>query len=172
MVSSILGCVRKDFATWLRKNRARMPVQLLAGRRLRDGAEEFTFPGVSPCLRVWVGRTAFEVVVIYRRQHMDIVAEFDVFLKKNARGLYYCDGCRTNGNTRYERTRMDLIAAHSFEPFREWCEENIRGDRRLLIERHATGLSVARILPKKGRLGPKPPGRSFRVVAPVFIRTS
>jgi hypothetical protein len=145
-----------DFANWLSINGDRLPATLVASVDRKGRKREYRIQGV-PSLRVWVGDGSLEVAVIFRRQFVDLLRDFDVALRQTARGKYYC-AFRTH--PKYMKDRLSLLRSHSFKPFLTWCRENIRADRLLVIEMEPGSWSAAHILTRQelkirwARLGP------------------
>ena len=157
-----------DFARWLRGHRARLPLQLLVRRRRVEGVREYGFPA-APDLRIVVSDGLFEVRVVHEGE-IDILADFDVEPKRDAAG-YYCRWCADAGHAEHYPDRATLLAAHTFEPFAQWCGTALRADRRLVVDRYPSGATAARICDVQ-TTGREPSGAATRTVTPVLRPTA
>jgi len=151
-----------DFAEWLRANRDRFPVRVLASRKLGKDGREYRLAGV-PTLRIWVGPSSLEIAVMFRRQFVDFIANFDVHLARNPKGGWYCSECKNRrGTTR--KDRLSFLSIHSFEPLLDWCRGHVRTDAMLVVQGKPPSSTAARVVPRK-----KLPSIEARLFRPFFI---
>lgn len=138
-----------DFATWLRSNRDRFPVRLVASRARADGRQEYRFQGV-PFLRISVGTGSFYAAVMYRRRFVDEILIADVPQSRRSKaGKHYCVLCKAVGKAEYAKDRLSLLMSHTFEPFLDWSIETIREDSLLVVEEGPGACTTARIFSLK-----------------------
>ena len=156
-----------EFETWLKRNREKLPAELLPVRKTRLG-REYQFRDV-PHISFSVTRGgSFSIVVTYRNKCIDLLGDFDIVLRKSPGGAYFCSWCRDEGHAFYAKHRLGLLARHCFEPFLEWCLESIRRDRYLVMQ-YADGGSWARVCPEDGLKNVKrKPNDEIFVIKPVF----
>ncbi len=88
----------------------------------------YAFVGI-PALRVKVSPGDVSLAVCDHRKHLDVIAPFFIDLRKKKSGKYVCEECDRKDRGREYEDRASLLADHVFEPFLEWCNENLREDR-------------------------------------------
>lgn len=131
-------CMKSDslgdaFAAWLDEAHGHLPTPLVSRRKLADGTREYRFPS-SPALRVVVNDGSLRVDVLHERRLFDTLVDFDIEVRRDADGMYYCQWCADNGHVERYRNRTALFVAHTFEPFLEWCRDALREDSVLMME--------------------------------------
>jgi hypothetical protein len=160
--SSATRALVTDFAEWLRTNRDRFPVRVLASRKWGKDGREYRLTGV-PALRIWVGTSSLEIAVMFRRECVDFLAHFDVYLARNRKGGWYCSQCR-NGKRTTRKDRLSFLSWHSFEPLLDWCREHVRTDAVLVVQGKPPSSTAAYVVPRK-----KLPSLEARLSRPLFV---
>jgi hypothetical protein len=155
------------FAKWLDAHRERIPAPLVRTARKGD-RWVYRFRGV-PFLRISVGDGSFFAEVMYRRRYIDELLIVDVAEPRRSKaGRWYCATCKAEGHAEYMKDRMTLLTNHTFEPFLDWCQEEIREDSLLVIEEEPGRWTSARIFsPKKLKAHWKRLNPGF-IVEPLF----
>ena len=88
---------------------------------------------------------AISIVIEFRGEVWDILADFDVMTAKDSTKGYYCRQCEI-GARKYHSSRELLWVRHSLEPLRAWTNCNLRSSMRLCLYKYKCS-TWARLLP-------------------------
>ncbi len=159
----------KIFISWFSENRSRFVIEPTITKP-KNGCLKMTFPGVASEIRVSVYGYGIAVSVDPHGDCWDILKDFDIAPRRNSAGDYYCDMCLPEFKKFY-RSRKELLAKHSFEPFMEWINGHFQPDRWVLLfemrGRWATIVKEGDVESRKQREGAEYFVRAFPVIVPI-----
>ena len=135
--------MKKEFATWLRANKSKFPLDLIRVKNLKNRSR-YRFKGV-PNVFVDISPCGLSIFVIYRNQNIEILFDEEIVLKVSSDGRYYCGLCKDNGYHRYYQTHNNICEAHLYKTLLKWVLKNLRKQNYLVIRRWGTSTD-ARIL--------------------------
>ena len=120
---------------WLARNYKRFRHSLLLIRR-EHGHLDYSFKGASNLfLCTFQDDGAINIVIQFRGEVWDILADFDVMTDRDSSQRYYCRLCEI-GARKYHSSRELLWSRHSLEPLRAWTNRNLRSKMRLCLYKH------------------------------------
>ena len=137
----------KNFKQWLKQNKKRFTHPPFITNVTRNGFG-IRFTGIDPRFCCYVGYSGSAVVwVRYGGQSYDIIMEFDVIPRKDAKGKYHCYLCRIEDPTSATyASRTDLVTKHTWEPLLEWINENTTASKVVCVYGMGGGSTWAKIM--------------------------
>jgi hypothetical protein len=154
-----------EFQAWLEQNMNKFPVSLQSAGK-RRGCQQFQFAGVKRLVLHIQADGQFNINVYHKSDCIDILAEFDIHSRKTASGRYFCSECHGK-HRRYWSTQEKLLENHTFKPLLQWCKDNFRTDRKIVIQGNR-GVTEAKIVGKRERVK-KWPDRKYFIEEPLLV---
>ena len=120
---------------WLARNHKRFWHSPFLIRR-EHGHLDYSFKGASNLfLCTFQDDGAINIVIKFRGEVWDILADFDVMTDRDSSQRYYCRLCEI-GARKYHSSRELLWVHHSLEPLRAWTNRNMRSNMRLCMYKY------------------------------------
>lgn len=119
----------KIFMDWLHDNLEAFPTL-----EFEDNAYRFKFKNTFPGLSFYVGQIDIEACFDYQGVFWDgvLVAGLPVIAKEN--GRFFCKECfEYTGKKKAYESIESLFQDHTTQPFRDWVEQNLYADKKILF---------------------------------------
>lgn len=124
------------FLNWLRANRSRFPFEPRI-IKMKGSHVWGNFAGVTPAIRFQLWHGGITVDAWWNGRCWDLIGDFDVAERHSKKG-YYCAFMLSEYITYYP-TSEALWIEGGFEPFLEWCNEELAISRWLAIYEYGNG---------------------------------
>jgi hypothetical protein len=117
--------VEEHFLDWLSENREHFVVEPCVTRTDKRSVR-FGFAGIRSEINAVCYESSrygcISIAADYQGECWDLLADFDVSLRRLSSGDYFCKLCHVPGR-KYFRSRQELLVNHLFEPLLEWANK-------------------------------------------------